>query len=167
MTGFGEATGCKTSGGRSRSRCGTVNNRHFKLSAKISDAYAMFEPALEQLVREKVRRGTVQLSSADRPSAASRKTIAINLVALSSYRDQLKGLRGFDESSLCDLGQLLVLPGVVEDCRSSESAARPGLARDRQGRAGCAREAPDRAGRGRAGDGRRADRAGRGRSMII
>lgn len=35
----------------------TVNNRHFKLNAKISDAYATMEPALEQLVREKVNAG--------------------------------------------------------------------------------------------------------------
>ena len=40
----------------------TVNNRHFKLSAKISEGHAMFEPALEQLVREKVRRGTVNVN---------------------------------------------------------------------------------------------------------
>ena len=36
----------------------TVNNRHFKLNAKISDAYATLEPLLEQLVRrEKVKAG--------------------------------------------------------------------------------------------------------------
>ena len=61
MTGFGEAR-------LQRPRwtivveVRTVNNRHFKLSAKISESYAMIEPALEQLVREKVRRGTVQVN---------------------------------------------------------------------------------------------------------
>ena len=51
----------------------TVNNRHFKLSAKISEAHAMIEPALEQLVREKVRRGTVQVNlRIERPRAARR-----------------------------------------------------------------------------------------------
>ena len=45
-----------------------MNNRHFKLTAKISEAYAALEPELEQLVREKVRRGTVQVSlRIDRP----------------------------------------------------------------------------------------------------
>ncbi len=97
----------------------TVNNRHFKLSAKLSETYAMFEPTLEQLVREKVRRGTVQLSlRVDRPRRP--EDYRINVVALSSYRDQLKGLRGFDDSML-SLGQLLVLPGVVEDHRSLDS----------------------------------------------
>ena len=98
----------------------TVNNRHFKLNAKITESYAMLEPPLEQLVREKVRRGTVQLSlRIDRPRRP--EYYRVNLVALSSYRDQLKGLRGFDEKAL-DLAQLLVLPGVVEDFRSLEEA---------------------------------------------
>jgi uncharacterized protein (TIGR00255 family) len=117
MTGFGEATRQEerwTIGVEVRS----VNNRHFKLNSKISDAYAMFEPALEQLVREQVRRGTVQVSlRIDRPKRP--EDYRINMIALSSYRDQLKGLRGSDDRAF-DLGALLVLPGVVEDCRSSE-----------------------------------------------
>ena len=124
----------------------------------------MIEPALEQLVREKVRRGTVQLSlRIDRPRRP--EDYRINLVALSSYRDQLKGLRGFDETLL-----------------STWAAA--GLAGSRR-RLSIARTVPDqdwpeiaevvnealaklqaaRAAEGR-GDGRRADRAGRGLSTI-
>ena len=91
----------------------TVNNRHFKLSAKISDSHAMVEPALEQLVREKVRRGTVQLSlRVERPRRP--EDYRLNLTALASYRDQLKNLRGFDDRTV-DLSSLLALPGVVED----------------------------------------------------
>jgi uncharacterized protein (TIGR00255 family) len=98
----------------------TVNNRHFKLNAKISESYAMHEPALEQLVREKVRRGTVQVAlRIDRPRRP--EDYRVNLVALSSYRDQLQGLRGFDESTL-NLAQLLGLPGVVEESRAIESS---------------------------------------------
>ena len=117
MTGFGEATRQDerwTVGVEVRS----VNNRHFKISCKISDAYAMFEPALEHLVREQVRRGSVQVSlRIDRPKRPD--DYRINLVALSSYRDQLKGLRGLDDPPV-DFGALLALPGVVDDCRSSE-----------------------------------------------
>jgi len=94
----------------------TVNNRHFKLTAKISETHAMMEPALEQLVREKVRRGTVQVSlRIDRPRRP--EDFRVNVVALASYRDQLEGLRGPDLGPL-DVAQLLVLPGVVEECRS-------------------------------------------------
>jgi uncharacterized protein (TIGR00255 family) len=119
MTGFGEAR-LQDSRWSVVVEVRTVNNRHFKLSARISESYAMIEPALEQLVREKVRRGTVQLSlRIDRPRRP--EDYRVNLVALSSYRDQLKGLRGFDETLLA-LGQLLTLPGVVEDYRSTDRA---------------------------------------------
>jgi len=98
----------------------TVNNRHFKLSAKISETHAMMEPALEQLVREKVRRGTVQLSlRIDRPRRP--EDYRVNVVALTSYRDQLQGLRGSDLGPV-DVAQLLVLPGVVEESRSADQS---------------------------------------------
>jgi uncharacterized protein (TIGR00255 family) len=98
----------------------TVNNRHFKLSAKISESHAAIEPALEQLVREKVRRGTVQLNlRIDQPRRP--EDYRLNLVALSSYRDQLLGFRGADDRPV-DLAQLLSLPGVVEPVRSDEHA---------------------------------------------
>jgi uncharacterized protein (TIGR00255 family) len=115
MTGFGEAR-------LQNDRCTisvelrTVNNRHFKLTSKITETHAMMEPALEQLVREKVRRGTVLLSvRIERPHRP--EDYRLNLVALTSYRDQLKSLRGFEERAI-DLGQLLVLPGVVDEARS-------------------------------------------------
>ena len=117
MTGFGEARR-QDQQWTIAVELRTVNNRHFKLSARIPDSYAMIEPALEQLVREKVRRGTVQLNlRIDRPRRP--EDYRINLVALASYRDQLQGLRGFDDRAL-EVGQLLALPGVVEDSRSPD-----------------------------------------------
>jgi uncharacterized protein (TIGR00255 family) len=96
----------------------SVNNRHFKLSAKISETHAMVEPALEQLVRDRVRRGTVQVNlKIDRPRRP--EDYRLNLVALTGYRDQLKQVPGFDERAF-DVGQLLVLPGVVDEARSEE-----------------------------------------------
>jgi uncharacterized protein (TIGR00255 family) len=119
MTGFGEAR-LQSPRWTIVVEVRTVNNRHFKLSAKISEAYAMIEPALEQLVREKVRRGTVQLNlRIERPRR--QEDYRLNLVALNSYRDQLKGFNGFDGRSL-DLSGLLALPGVVEDSRAEEKA---------------------------------------------
>jgi uncharacterized protein (TIGR00255 family) len=119
MTGFGEAR-VQSPRWTIAVEVRTVNNRHFKLSAKISEAYAMIEPALEQLVRETVKRGTVQLNlRIDRPRRP--EDYRINLVALSSYCDQLKGLRDFDARPF-DPAQLLVLPGVVEDVHSFDRA---------------------------------------------
>jgi uncharacterized protein (TIGR00255 family) len=117
MTGFGEAR-LQSERFSIVVEVRTVNNRHLKLSAKISEPYGVFEPALEQLVREKVRRGAVQLSlRIDRPRRP--EDYRVNLVALLSYRDQLATVRGFDERAF-EPSRLLDLPGVVEDARSLE-----------------------------------------------
>jgi uncharacterized protein (TIGR00255 family) len=96
----------------------TVNNRHLKLNAKISEPYAAKEPEVEQLVREKVKRGTVQLNlRVERPRRP--EDYRLNIVALLSYRDQLKSMEGYREDSN-DFARLLALPGVVEECRLPE-----------------------------------------------
>ncbi len=118
MTGFGEARHQNPRWTISV-EVRTVNNRHFKLHAKISETHAAIEPALEQLVREKVRRGTVQLNlRIDRPRRP--EDFRVNLVALASYRDQLEGLRRSDERPV-DLASLLLVPGVVEACHSADT----------------------------------------------
>jgi len=90
----------------------TVNNRHLKLSAKISEPYTALEPELERLVRETIRRGSVQLLlRVDRPRRA--EDYRLNLVALASYRDQLREL--LPAGVPVDYSGLLTLPGVVEE----------------------------------------------------
>jgi uncharacterized protein (TIGR00255 family) len=94
----------------------TVNNRHLKLNAKISDPYSALEPDFERLVRETIRRGTVQLSiRVERPKRL--EDYRLNRVALASYRQQLAEFAG--ESSKSDLAALLSLPGVVEERKPS------------------------------------------------
>jgi uncharacterized protein (TIGR00255 family) len=104
----------------------TVNNRHFKLSAKISDEFATMEPVLEHLVRERVKRGTVQVSlRIDRPRRP--EDYRLNLVALASYRDQLRGLQGSGSGvPPIELSQLLALPGVVDEVHASPQAPQEG-----------------------------------------
>ena len=101
-----------------------MNNRHFKLNARISDEFSSMEGALEQLVRERVKRGTVQASlRIDRPRRP--EDYRLNLVALTSYRDQLQALStngaGVAATGI-DLAQLLALPGVVEEVRPTAQA---------------------------------------------
>ena len=131
----------------------TVNNRHFKLSAKISESYAMIEPALEQLVREKVRRGTVQFSlRVERPRRP--EDYRFNLVALASYRDQLKGLR-VSTSGRSTCRRSCRLPGVVEDSSSRASKLRPKIgprSRGRQSRRCEARSQPRQEGKAMAAE---------------
>lgn len=94
----------------------SVNNRHLKFTARVSDPYGSIEPELERLIRESVRRGTVQVSvRVERPKRA--EDYRLNLVAIASYSKQLQELQG-DPSRPVDLAALLSLPGVVEDRRT-------------------------------------------------
>ncbi len=132
MTGFGEARH-QDPRWTVQVEMRTVNNRHLKISSRISDEFAAMEGALEQLVRERVRRGTVQISlRIERPRRP--EDYRLNLVALASYRDQLRALQGEDGGdgdwgtassgamATVDLGPLLALPGVVEETRPCVSS---------------------------------------------
>jgi len=112
MTGFGEA---RTVDDRwsVAVEVRTVNNRHLKLQARLSDPYGGLEPEFEKLVRETVRRGTVSLLvRVDRPR--SEADYRLNLVALASYQKQLAELARMGGQSV-DLSALMSLPGIVED----------------------------------------------------
>jgi uncharacterized protein (TIGR00255 family) len=96
-----------------------VNNRHLKLTVRATEPYAALEPEIERLVRETVRRGTVQLTlRVDRPRRP--EDYRLNLVALGSYRDQLETFMG-PHTTPPDLAALLTLPGVVEDRRTDDT----------------------------------------------
>src|SRR5687767_6897935 len=61
MSGHGEAH--RREGGVSVAvEVRTVNNRYFKLSVRNSEGYSSLEPQIEAIVRESVRRGTVQIN---------------------------------------------------------------------------------------------------------
>ena len=94
----------------------TVNNRHLKLGAKLSEPYGALEPELERLVRNTIRRGTVQVVvRVDRPRKP--EDYRLNLVALTSYRDQLRALNDAEgaQPTPLPISSLLVLPGVTEE----------------------------------------------------
>lgn len=96
----------------------TVNNRHFKFSARLPDALAALDGEMERLVRDKVRRGTIQLSvRLDRPGRPD--DYRLNLTALASYRDQLADWLG--DPAAVPVAALLSLPGVVRDEASRSS----------------------------------------------
>jgi uncharacterized protein (TIGR00255 family) len=116
MTGFGDAR-LQTERWSVSVEVRTVNNRHFKLTAKLGEPYSALEPDIERLVRETVRRGSVHLSlRVERPRRS--EDYRLNTVALCSYRDQLLALAGVAGAPV-DLGALLALPGVVEERRAA------------------------------------------------
>lgn len=93
----------------------SVNSRHLKLVAKISEPYAPLEAELERLVRDKIRRGTVYLTLRIEPNRPV-DSYRLNIAALRAYHDQIVGLcREWSTPPPADWSQLLVLPGVVLD----------------------------------------------------
>lgn len=115
MTGFGE--------GRSESESiavtaevRSINNRHLKISYRSSDGYHGLEPQVEKLVREAIRRGTVQLNvRIDRRREAN--DYRINNDVLLGYQEQLSQLGGVHSQPTID--KLLSLPGVISTSDAS------------------------------------------------
>jgi uncharacterized protein (TIGR00255 family) len=94
-----------------------LNNRYLKVTLRAAEPHNLLEPEFEKVIRRTIRRGTIQVHlRIDRQFAA--QDYKINMAALRSYVDQLRGLGG--ELGLADhgeslLGQILTLPGVVPE----------------------------------------------------
>ena len=114
MTGHGEAH-CVADGVSVAVEVRTVNSRYFKATIRAGDGLAALESRIEGMVRQHVRRGTVQVViRLDRqPDAGDYR---LNSVVLAGYRKQLEAM--YDQLHIADtihLEALLALPGVVND----------------------------------------------------
>lgn len=100
----------------------TVNNRFFKLSVRSSENYAALEPQIEDVVRQQVRRGTVQVTlRVDREPTPD--DYQLNEVVLASYRRQLERMHErLHINEPVQLETLLSLPGVVNEKYSHDDA---------------------------------------------
>jgi uncharacterized protein (TIGR00255 family) len=107
MTGYGEGR-YQSSGLDIVAELRSINNRHLKLSIRVTEGYSALEPVLEDYLRQRLRRGTVQATVRVRRQA-SPEDYRINPTVLRGYRDQLDRM-GEPPS----LTSLLLLPGVVE-----------------------------------------------------
>lgn len=118
MTGFGEAQ-------RQRDAIAaavevrTINNRYFKLTFRSGERYSALEPQIEALVRQHIKRGTVQVSlRVDRARAGDE--FQLNAAALESYRRQLEKLsNSWQHAEPIRLEALLNLPGVIQETAAS------------------------------------------------
>ncbi len=91
----------------------TVNNRFLKVATRLSDIVASMDPKIEGIVRESLRRGTVNVSIR---VGSSNQGIApqVQLETLKSYIDQVSSLlRESGHAIQLELGSLLQLPGVL------------------------------------------------------
>ena len=114
MTGFGEAHS-QQDGLAVAVEVRAINSRFFKLTVRATEGYASLEPHIEELTRQNVRRGTVQVNlRVER--FRSCQDFRINSDVLSGYRDQLLALyHKWDQAPVVSLEALLPLPGVVND----------------------------------------------------
>ena len=114
MTGFGEAH-FQRDGVAVAIEVRAINNRYFKLAIRAADGYGALEPQIEAVVRQRVRRGTIQINlRVDRRH--SPEEFQINAAVLDRYRVQLQSLhRQWDLPEAIPLESLLALPGVVDE----------------------------------------------------
>lgn len=122
MTGFGEAR-CQRDGLAVAVEVRTINSRYFKISIRSSDGYSALEPKIESVVRESVRRGTVQVNLRVEHTR-SPEDYRIDARVLDGYRRQLEVLRQqWELAQPVALESLLLLPGVAgEDTAASADA---------------------------------------------
>lgn len=122
MTGFGEAHR-QTDGVAVAVEVRTINNRYFKLTLKCGEGYSLLEPDIEGVVRQQIRRGTVQVSlRVDRVRGS--EDYQLNQVVLANYRRQIEQLsERWQLGELVPLAQLLLLPGVVIENPTSPAEA--------------------------------------------
>jgi uncharacterized protein (TIGR00255 family) len=93
----------------------TVNNRYLKLNLRLTEGYAPLEANVEALVRQHIRRGTVQVQlSIDREPRP--EDYRLNQAVLTGYLQQLEAAIGTKlHRDAAQLGSLLALPGVVHE----------------------------------------------------
>lgn len=112
MTGIGEAHR-QAAGVAVAIDVRTVNNRYFKLALKCGEGYGLLEPEIESVVRQQIRRGTVQVSlRIDRLRGG--EDYRLNPNVLLSYHRQLSELHNqYDLPADVPFSALLALPGVI------------------------------------------------------
>lgn len=113
MTGFGEAHR-KQGSTAVAAEVRTINSRYFKLVVRCGEGYSALEPLIENLVRQHIKRGTVQVMlRIDRARASD--DFKINAAVLDGYRRQLQQLCVEWKVTHPPLESLLALPGVVDE----------------------------------------------------
>lgn len=114
MTGFGESH-CQRDGLAVAVEVRTINSRYFKLSVRAGEGYGALEPQIESVVRERIRRGTVQINlKVERAQSAD--DYLIDQRVLDGYRQQLAAIQvAWKIDEPVRLESLLLLPGVAQE----------------------------------------------------
>jgi len=125
MTGFGEAHR-KAATLAVAAEVRTINSRYFKLVVRAGEGYATLEPLIENLIRQHIKRGTVQVSlKVDRARGADE--LKLDTAVLNGYKRQIEALyKEWKITQPVTVDALLSLPGVV----SQDAAGAIDVARD-------------------------------------
>ena len=121
MTGFGTST-ATVQGVEYNIEVRSVNNRFLKISLRTPESLQSLEVQIEQKIRERIQRGTVNLVV--RMKIPDDESIyKINSTVLNGYLEQLRPLET-DANPMfrLDIGSLLQLPGVCQPPRLEELA---------------------------------------------
>jgi uncharacterized protein (TIGR00255 family) len=122
MTGFGDARDERADHAIT-AEVRTINNRHFKLNLRTTDGYAALDSRIEAVVREYVRRGTVNVNLRIRHMSDA-EDYRVNVAVLENYLDQFQKVaakRNLSED--IRLESMANLPGVIEELSSEASEA--------------------------------------------
>jgi len=114
MTGFGEARK-QAEGLNLTVELRAINNRYLKVTTRAPEGFGGLESEVESVIREQVKRGTIQVTF--RLERALRaEDYKLNVIALSSYREQLETLAAaWNLPGGISPAALLALPGVLQD----------------------------------------------------
>ena len=130
MTGFGAASICEN-GFVISTEIKAVNNRFLKTSMRLPDGFAVLESKIEERLRMKLARGSVNFSLRLEKDAAEAE-IGLDFNALKRYLSEAKrfAFENPELASVDNLGSLveyLRLPGVARDASRSEKTGLPEL----------------------------------------
>ena len=120
MTGFGESQK-NQDGLRVHVEIKTVNNRFFKLSLHISEGYCLLESPIDSLLRQSIKRGTVQLN-VNVVKEFSSDSISFNASAMDAYWAALSAWAKKAGVGAIQPESLLTLPGVIENANSNKES---------------------------------------------
>ena len=120
MTGFGESQK-NQDGTRVHVEIKTVNNRFFKLSLHISEGYSLLESQIDSLLRQSIKRGTVQLN-VNIVKEFSSDSISFNSSAMDAYWSALSAWAKKAGVNAIQPESLLSLPGVIENANSNKES---------------------------------------------
>jgi len=120
MTGCGEGLARDEQGNTCRVEVRCVNNRFLKVALRAREGFSLLESRVEGVVRERVRRGAVQVAI-DLVGPVAPASRGLDQVQLAAYLDQLEDFCATHDLPVPkSIDGLLALPGILIDSIPSQ-----------------------------------------------